>query len=62
MKAITVAVLILFAGPAFAADSCEVQIPSSLKIALGKVFPKFRAPLATDNLAEDIEWDLKEGR
>ncbi len=32
------------------------------KAALGKAFPKFRPPLATDNLAEDMEWDLKEGR
>jgi hypothetical protein len=63
MKAIAVAaILIMLAGPIFAADSCEAQIPSSLKVALSKAFPKFRAPLATDNLAEDIEWDLKEGR
>lgn len=59
---ITAVILILLARSAFAADSCEVQLPSALKVALVKAFPKFRAPLATDNLAEDIEWDLKEGR
>lgn len=62
MRAIAAAALILFAGPALGADSCEVQIPAALKVALGKAFPKFRAPMATDNLAEDIEWALKEGR
>jgi len=62
MRAITAAALTLFAGPALGADSCQVQIPASLKVALAKAFPKFRAPIATDNLAEDIEWDLKEGR
>lgn len=62
MRAITTAILILLAAPTLAADSCEVQIPLSLEVALGKAFPKFRAPLATDNLTEDIAWDLKEGR
>ncbi|WP_168061579.1 hypothetical protein [Candidatus Manganitrophus noduliformans] len=56
MRVIIAAILILFAGPAFAADSCEAQIPSSLKVALAKAFPKFRPPLASDNLEEDIEF------
>ena len=62
MRAISTAVLMLLGAPGIAADPCEVQIPSSLKVAVGKAFPNFRAPLSTDNLAEDIEWDLKEGR
>lgn len=61
MRAIIAAILILFSGPAYAADSCAAQIPSSLKVALAKAFPNFRAPLATDNLEEDIEFDLKKG-
>jgi len=62
MRAISTALLMLLGAPGIAADPCEVQIPSSLKVAVGKAFSKFRAPLSTDNLAEDIEWDLKEGR
>ena len=62
MKAMVAVVLIFCAGHAHGVDSCKVQIRSSLAVALGKGFPKFRAPLAADNLAKDIELDLKEGR
>lgn len=62
MKTACITVLLILAQAAAAGDSCEVQIPASLRVTLGKAFPSFRAPLATDNSPEDIEWDLKEGR
>jgi hypothetical protein len=31
-------------------------------MALDEAFPEFRAPLTTDNLAADIEWDLQQGK
>ena len=44
-----------------AADTCQAQIPEQLSTSLKKQFPGYRPPLATDNLAEDIEWNIKEG-
>jgi len=61
MKAMVAVVLIFCASHAHGVDSCKLQIPSSLAVALGKGFPKFRAPLSSDNLAENIELDMKEG-
>jgi hypothetical protein len=62
MKAMVAVVLIFCASHAHGVDSCKLQIPSSLAVALEKGFPKVRAPLAADNLAEDIELDMKEGK
>lgn len=54
-------VIWISAGTAFGADSCQKQIPHSLKAALASAFPKFRTPLATDNLQEDNEYSLRHG-
>ncbi len=62
LNSIIGATLVLLACPLPAADSCAVQIPSSLEVPLHNAFAKFRAPLSTDNLAGDIEWDLNAGR
>ena len=61
MRAIAIALLFLLSNVAAAQDSCDTQMPGSLREALSKAFPNFRAPLANDNLTEDIQWDLKEG-
>lgn len=61
MKALIPAVLLLTTAPALAADTCAAQIPHSLVAAVGKTFPKFRVPAATDNLEEDIDWNVKNG-
>jgi len=61
MKNVVIAGLFLLANTAAAEDSCEAQIPGSLGHAIGESFPTFRAPLATDNLPEDIEWNLEDG-
>jgi hypothetical protein len=42
-------------------DACLVQIPETLNASLKDKFPDYRAPQANDNIAEDIEWDIKEG-
>jgi len=42
-------------------DACQAQIPEQLSASLKQKFHGYRTPLATDNLAEDIEWQLKEG-
>jgi len=55
------AVLMLTSGHALAADACAAQIPRSLKVAIAKSYPKFRLPVATDNMPEDIDWSLKNG-
>jgi hypothetical protein len=61
---VILAILLLLALPAAAEeeDSCLALIPRSLENALNEAFPKFRAPLTTDNLSEDVEWELKQGR
>jgi hypothetical protein len=61
MKTIVAVLLILVSVSAAARDSCEAQVPSSLGTALRKAFPKFRPPLVTDNLPEDIQWNAKHG-
>lgn len=62
MKTLTIALLLLLTLPAAAAeDACRMQIPASLQVALSKAFPRFRAPLAADNLPNDNEWDLNNG-
>lgn len=64
MRIIVGVILIMLGVAAYGApaqDSCEAQIPQQLTLSLEKMFPGYRAPLAADNLAEDIEWNLKEG-
>ena len=60
-RALIFAILSLIACHAFAADACQDQIPSSLSAAVTKAFPTFRTPLMTDNSADDISWNLKQG-
>lgn len=59
------ALLALIAFPAIvasalAADACDAQVPSALKTEIEKAFPAFRTPVTTDNLAEDVKWDLEQ--
>jgi hypothetical protein len=42
-------------------DSCQDQIPAHLSTSIMQKFPGYRPPLATDNLSEDIDWNIKEG-
>jgi hypothetical protein len=36
-------------------DSCRIQLPADIVVAVAKVFPGFRAPLESDNSTDDIE-------
>ncbi len=60
MKTLLVALFSLTSLPAVAGDACGAQLPSALKAQVAKAFPAFRTPAATDNLPEDVEWDLKQ--
>lgn len=60
-RALIFSILLLIACHAFAGDACQNQIPSSLTAAVAKAFPAFRTPLATDNSADDISWNIKQG-
>jgi hypothetical protein len=64
LHALAMAILLLLAVPVAAEeeDPCLALIPRSLESALNEAFPKFRAPLTTDNLSQDVEWELKQGR
>lgn len=62
MRSILAVWLVLASLPAFAADACDAQIPSALKVQIEEAFPRFRTPVTTDNLAEDVEWDRSQGR
>lgn len=44
-----------------ATDACRSALPDSLVAALTRQFPDYRAPLAADNLPEDVAFNLKEG-
>jgi hypothetical protein len=58
---IAIALLLLLAAPALA-DSCDEQIPASLKEALGnQLSAGYRTPQVKDNLAPDVEWHLRQG-
>lgn len=46
---------------ASAADLCGPQIPHSLRAVVEKNFPAFLLPLSTDNLEEDVAWNLDHG-
>lgn len=61
IRALISAILSLVACHAFAVDACQEQIPRSLSIAIAKGFPTYRTPLVTDNSADDVSWNLKQG-
>lgn len=42
-------------------DACLALIPEHLSAALKQKFPGYRPPVASDNLAEDIEWNIRNG-
>src|SRR5262245_32457937 len=42
-------------------DPCAPLIPSSLKTRLESTFPDLRAPQATDNLPEDVQYNRTHG-
>lgn len=54
--------LLLASLPASATDVCDAQMPSALKAGMEKAFPRFRTPVSTDNLAEDVQWEITQGR
>lgn len=61
MKHLVLFLLWISTGSVLATDSCDDQLPESLKSMIPEIFPGFRAPNTNDNLADDVEWDLKEG-
>jgi hypothetical protein len=52
--------LCLLAAPALA-DSCDDQIPTSLKEILGRGGSSYRTPEVSDNLRSDVEADMRDG-
>jgi len=60
MKTLLAVLLSLTSLPAIAGDACDAQLPSALKARVATAFPAFRTPAVTDNLPEDVEWDLKQ--
>jgi hypothetical protein len=60
MRIFLTALLTLTNFPAIATDACDAQVPRALKAEIEKAFPAFRTPVATDNLAEDVKWDLEQ--
>lgn len=50
-----------FAQAAQRVDSCQAQIPKKLAAAVVATFPGYRAPLETDNLPEDVEYNRTHG-
>jgi hypothetical protein len=44
-----------------AADACHSALPDSLVAAAARQFPEYRAPLAADNLPEDVAFNVKQG-
>ena len=53
--------ILVAAHNASADDSCQAQIPGKLSASLKQKFPMYRTPLVTDNIDEDVEWDVKHG-
>jgi hypothetical protein len=53
--------LMLFPAVTMQGDACETLIPVSLKAMIDKAYPGYRPPLVTDNLAEDVDWRVKQG-
>jgi hypothetical protein len=62
LAAIAVSVLLYsaIAGGA-ASDSCRAKLPTSLVHAIKETFKGYRAPLESDNLAEDIDYNRAHG-
>jgi len=44
------------------ADACRSALPESLVAAAARQFPDYRAPLAADNAADDVAFNIKQGR
>jgi len=61
MRLILVIGLLLLPVKTAAGDACEALLPNPLRASLEKTFPAYRSPLATDNLPEDIEWQVQHG-
>ena len=64
MRKIIGVLLVTFGVAAYGApakDACLAQIPEQLNASLKQKYPGYRPPRTTDNLAEDIEWNIKDG-
>jgi hypothetical protein len=58
---IAIAMLGFDCAPVAAADSCEGQIPASLRKVLESSYPDFRIPRETDNLQDDVSGNREQG-
>ena len=52
---------VLASVSALASDACDAQLSDALKAKIEIAYPGFRTPLKSDNLADDVEWDVKQG-
>ena len=56
MKLLFALAILLGSCSVNAKDACLAQIPKALEQAITSKYPTYRAPLVTDNLAEDVQY------
>ena len=57
MKTLIAILALLISPPAPAQDACA--LPNALETSVAAAFPGFRVPVVTDNLPEDVQWNLE---